>query len=86
MSAGGEPAWIGKKPPKRLGGMAEALSIAADLGFSIPPPITVPNPFLFSHHTQSSMLGFALFPKFMNWVCFVLEFRAFGLLNYTAFD
>lgn len=39
MSVGGEPAWVGKKPPKRLGGMAEALSIAADLGFSMPAPI-----------------------------------------------
>ncbi|MQM14790.1 hypothetical protein Taro_047727 [Colocasia esculenta] len=28
---------LGKKPPKRVGGMAEALSIAADLGFTIPP-------------------------------------------------
>ncbi|WOK99370.1 AUGMIN subunit 2 [Canna indica] len=26
-----------KKPPKRLGGMAEALAIASDLGFPIPP-------------------------------------------------
>ena len=42
MSVGGDMAWVGKKPPKRLGGMAEALSIAADLGFSIPPLIPVP--------------------------------------------
>jgi len=41
MSVAGDTAWVGKKPPKRLGGMAEALSIAADLGFSITPPIPV---------------------------------------------
>ncbi|GFY99089.1 major facilitator superfamily protein [Actinidia rufa] len=28
----------GKKPIRRLGGMSDALSIAADLGFSVPPP------------------------------------------------
>ncbi|KAI0510615.1 hypothetical protein KFK09_011223 [Dendrobium nobile] len=37
MSITGDPVWAGKKPSKRLGGMAEALSIASDLGFSIPP-------------------------------------------------
>ncbi|XP_038976338.1 AUGMIN subunit 2-like [Phoenix dactylifera] len=37
MSVSGDAGWATKKPPKRLGGMAEALSIASDLGFSIPP-------------------------------------------------
>lgn len=37
MSVPADGAWAGRKPPKRLGGMAEALSIASDLGFSIPP-------------------------------------------------
>ncbi|KAH7679157.1 HAUS augmin-like complex subunit 2 protein [Dioscorea alata] len=37
MSVAADGVWTGKKPPKRLGGMAEALSIASDLGFSIPP-------------------------------------------------
>eukprot|EP00249_Psilotum_nudum_P004108 c17649_g1_i1 orf=418-1341(-) len=32
----GETAWVGKKPLRRLGGMADALSIAADLGFPVP--------------------------------------------------
>jgi HAUS augmin-like complex subunit 2 len=32
-----ESSWVGKKPLRRLGGMSDALSIAADLGFSIPP-------------------------------------------------
>lgn len=36
MSATGDAYWLGKKPPKRLGGMAEALSIASDLGFTLP--------------------------------------------------
>ncbi|GKV15576.1 hypothetical protein SLEP1_g26357 [Rubroshorea leprosula] len=30
--------WVGKKPLRRIGGMSYALSIAADLGFSVPPP------------------------------------------------
>ncbi|XP_072970183.1 AUGMIN subunit 2 [Typha angustifolia] len=37
MSVPGDANWAGKKAPKRLGGMAEALAIASDLGFSIPP-------------------------------------------------
>ncbi|XP_042453278.1 AUGMIN subunit 2-like isoform X2 [Zingiber officinale] len=36
MSVSSDPGCAGKKPPKRLGGMAEALSIASDLGFRIP--------------------------------------------------
>ncbi|PKA54737.1 hypothetical protein AXF42_Ash000572 [Apostasia shenzhenica] len=36
MSFPAEAAVAGKKPSKRVGGMAEALSIASDLGFSIP--------------------------------------------------
>ncbi|KAJ6824779.1 putative AUGMIN subunit 2 [Iris pallida] len=36
MSVPADSGWAGKKPPRRLGGMAEALSIASDLGFSIP--------------------------------------------------
>eukprot|EP00250_Pteridium_aquilinum_P030199 c40831_g1_i1 orf=461-1396(-) len=31
-----DTAWVGKKPLRRLGGMADALAIAADLGFSVP--------------------------------------------------
>lgn len=35
--------WVAKKPLKRLGGMSDALSLAADLGFSVnPPPSQVP--------------------------------------------
>lgn len=36
MSIAGESAWAGKKSSKRHGGMAEALCIASDLGFTIP--------------------------------------------------
>lgn len=35
---GGDTTWVGKKPLRRVGGMSDALSIAADLGFSVPPP------------------------------------------------
>ncbi|XP_057508205.1 AUGMIN subunit 2 isoform X2 [Actinidia eriantha] len=38
MSMGSDTTWVGKKPIRRLGGMSDALSIAADLGFSVPPP------------------------------------------------
>ncbi|GAV72177.1 hypothetical protein CFOL_v3_15666 [Cephalotus follicularis] len=38
MSMGGmSDAWVGKKPVRRIGGMSDALSIAADLGFSVAP-------------------------------------------------
>ncbi|CAK7349032.1 unnamed protein product [Dovyalis caffra] len=30
--------WVGKKPIRRIGGMSDALSIAAELGFSVAPP------------------------------------------------
>ncbi|KAJ8538563.1 hypothetical protein K7X08_027784 [Anisodus acutangulus] len=30
--------WVGRKPMRRLGGMSDALSIVAELGFSLPPP------------------------------------------------
>ncbi|KAM7498350.1 hypothetical protein LguiA_022764 [Lonicera macranthoides] len=35
---GNDTTWVSKKPLRRLGGMSDALSIAADLGFSVPPP------------------------------------------------
>ncbi|KAK1414386.1 hypothetical protein QVD17_30130 [Tagetes erecta] len=35
---GNDSGWVGKKPLRRLGGMSDALSIAADLGFSVAPP------------------------------------------------
>ncbi|KAK4421044.1 AUGMIN subunit [Sesamum alatum] len=38
MSMGSDTTWVGKKPLRRVGGMSDALSIAADLGFSVPPP------------------------------------------------
>ncbi|WJZ99377.1 hypothetical protein VitviT2T_017827 [Vitis vinifera] len=38
MSMGSDTSWVGKKPLRRLGGMSDALSIAADLGFSVNPP------------------------------------------------
>ncbi|KAJ4972097.1 hypothetical protein NE237_005196 [Protea cynaroides] len=38
MAMGSDTTWVGKKPLRRVGGMSDALSIAADLGFSIPPP------------------------------------------------
>ncbi|KAF5199589.1 Augmin subunit 2-like [Thalictrum thalictroides] len=41
MSMGSaDTTWVGKKPSRRLGGMSDALSIAADLGFALPPPPT----------------------------------------------
>ncbi|ERN04815.1 hypothetical protein AMTRI_Chr05g72290 [Amborella trichopoda] len=36
MAMAGDSTWVGKKPLRRLGGMADALSLASDLGFSIP--------------------------------------------------
>ncbi|XP_058110623.1 AUGMIN subunit 2 [Magnolia sinica] len=38
ISSNSDTSWVGKKPIRRLGGMADALSIATDLGFSVPPP------------------------------------------------
>ncbi|KAL6542692.1 AUGMIN subunit 2 [Orobanche hederae] len=38
MSMGSDTTWVGKKPLRRVGGMSDAVSIAIDLGFSIPPP------------------------------------------------
>ena len=40
MGMGGSDSntWVAKKPLKRLGGMSDALSLAADLGFSVNPP------------------------------------------------
>lgn len=35
---GSDSSWVGRKPLRRLGGMSDALSIAADLGFSVAPP------------------------------------------------
>ncbi|KAL4588960.1 hypothetical protein LXL04_001861 [Taraxacum kok-saghyz] len=35
---GSDGGWVGRKPLRRLGGMSDALSIAADLGFSVAPP------------------------------------------------
>ncbi|KAI3803571.1 hypothetical protein L1987_31727 [Smallanthus sonchifolius] len=35
---GSDSSWVGRKPLRRLGGMSDALSIAADLGFSVTPP------------------------------------------------
>lgn len=37
MSMASESSWVGRKPVKRIGGMSDALSIAADLGFSVSP-------------------------------------------------
>ncbi|XP_019165933.1 PREDICTED: AUGMIN subunit 2-like [Ipomoea nil] len=37
MMMGSEPALVGRKPARRLGGMSDALSIAADIGFSVSP-------------------------------------------------
>lgn len=33
---GGDMAWVGKRPARRLGGMADVLAMAADLGFLVP--------------------------------------------------
>ncbi|KAF5746102.1 hypothetical protein HS088_TW06G00267 [Tripterygium wilfordii] len=38
MSMGSDTTWVGKKPLRRIGGMADAISIAADLGFSVSLP------------------------------------------------
>ncbi|KAD6794428.1 hypothetical protein E3N88_05324 [Mikania micrantha] len=35
---GSDSGWVGRKPLRRLGGMSDALSIAADLGFTVAPP------------------------------------------------
>ncbi|KVH93094.1 hypothetical protein Ccrd_004860 [Cynara cardunculus var. scolymus] len=35
---GSDSGWVGRKPLRRLGGMSDALSIAAELGFSVAPP------------------------------------------------
>ncbi|CAK8574217.1 unnamed protein product [Lathyrus sativus] len=35
MSMGNESSWVGRKAVKRIGGMSDALSIAADLGFNV---------------------------------------------------
>ncbi|VFR01693.1 unnamed protein product [Cuscuta campestris] len=35
---GMDSTWVGRKPVRRLGGMSDALSIAADLGFAVSPP------------------------------------------------
>ncbi|XVF71844.1 hypothetical protein PTKIN_Ptkin12aG0071900 [Pterospermum kingtungense] len=40
MSMGSDTTWVGKKPLRRIGGMSDALSIASDLGFSVPPPLS----------------------------------------------
>ncbi|WCJ37496.1 AUGMIN subunit 2 [Euphorbia peplus] len=37
MSMGSDNTWVGRKPLRRIGGMSDALSIAADLGFSVAP-------------------------------------------------
>ncbi|EOA27608.1 hypothetical protein CARUB_v10023758mg [Capsella rubella] len=38
MSMGSDTTWVGKKPIRRIGGLSDALSIAADLGFAVAPP------------------------------------------------
>ncbi|KAK7280060.1 hypothetical protein RJT34_25122 [Clitoria ternatea] len=38
MSMASESSWVGRKPVKRIGGMSDALSIAAELGFSVSSP------------------------------------------------
>ncbi|CAL5211631.1 unnamed protein product [Lathyrus oleraceus] len=38
MSMGNESSWVGRKAVKRIGGMSDALSIAADLGFNVSSP------------------------------------------------
>ena len=40
MASSTDTTWVGKKPLRRIGGMSDALSIAADLGFSVAPPPT----------------------------------------------
>ncbi|KAK6918813.1 HAUS augmin-like complex subunit 2 [Dillenia turbinata] len=37
MSTGTDTTWVSKKPLRRIGGMSDALSIAADLGYPVPP-------------------------------------------------
>ncbi|XP_048610808.1 AUGMIN subunit 2 isoform X2 [Brassica napus] len=38
MSMGSDSTWVGKKPIRRIGGLADALSIASDLGYAVAPP------------------------------------------------
>jgi len=52
---GNDSGWVGKKPLRRLGGMSDALSIAADLGFSVAPP---PSQVNFDLIFTLSILGF----------------------------
>ncbi|KAI4319872.1 hypothetical protein MLD38_033419 [Melastoma candidum] len=38
MAMASDSTWVGKKPIRRIGGMSDTLSIAADLGFTVSPP------------------------------------------------
>ncbi|KAG6385244.1 hypothetical protein SASPL_154074 [Salvia splendens] len=62
MSMGGDTTWVGKKPLRRVGGMSDALSIAADLGFTVaPPPSQVVGTAIFAIARSSSALALKKF-------------------------
>ncbi|CAF1822105.1 BnaC04g11720D [Brassica napus] len=52
MSMGSDSTWVGKKPIRRIGGLADALSIASDLGYAVAPP---PNGFSDSEEYLQSL-------------------------------
>ena len=71
MSMGTDSTWVGKKPLRRIGGMADALSIASDLGFSVAAPPTQVNP-------RSPFCTFLCPP------CPISVFGSFGLMSFYS--
>lgn len=53
MAMGSDTSWVGRKPLRRIGGMSDALSIAADIGFSVNPPPSQVRPFTHSIRTNT---------------------------------
>uniref|UniRef100_A0A2P2PS98 Uncharacterized protein MANES_13G066400 n=1 Tax=Rhizophora mucronata TaxID=61149 RepID=A0A2P2PS98_RHIMU len=60
MSVGSDTTWVGKKPLRRIGGMSDALSVAADLGFSVAAPPSQASPSLILCHGVNFLLLSAL--------------------------
>ncbi|KAL5995572.1 AUGMIN subunit 2 [Asimina triloba] len=56
ISSSSDTSWVGKKPLRRLGGMADALAIASDLGFSVPPPPSTTPTAAINHHDDAQNL------------------------------
>lgn len=68
MSMGSDTSWVGKKPLRRLGGMSDALSIAADLGFSVNPP-----------PSQVLSFGFLNFTAFFVNICITVSIFRYNI-------